>query len=139
MNVAPVETLGDPQIGGGSGWVSARIGDAVVDARTALTALQSDWGRKPVTGLHPREAAIAAAREAIVHLNEALSVEAPQDAIEETRHALEALSGAVGRLEKMANQRPVAPGELPIATFETAIDQLTQLERRLADSTSGYG
>lgn len=130
MEMTAVHTEGEFQIGGGSGWVASKIADAQLNAAKALKLIRTDWQR-PGPGLHPREAALEAAREAVLHLNEALSVEAPQDAIEDTRHALEQLNTAIDVLGKLGNQRPIAPGQLPTSNFEKAIDQLVEAEAKL--------
>jgi hypothetical protein len=82
---------------------------------------------------------LAAAREAVLHLNEALSVEAPEDALEDTRHALVELTVAVAVLDKLGNSRPVAPGQLPIANFERAIDKLVEAQGALHTPVEGGG
>jgi hypothetical protein len=139
MQVTPVmEPLGDVQIGGGTGWVADRVRDGLMDARTALALAQRDW-TKPAIGLHPREAALAAAREAVAHLAEALEVEAPEDAVQVTRHALEELGTAILVLERMHGKPPVAPGEKPTGHFEGAIKLLEQVETRLRTTTVGFG
>jgi hypothetical protein len=128
----------DLQIGAGSGWVSSQIALGQVSAARALELLKADW-KRPGPGLHPREAALAAAREAVLHLNEALSVESPEDAIEDTRHALEQLTVAVAVLDKLSGSKNIAPGQLPIANFETAIDKLVEAQARLHTPVEGGG
>lgn len=127
--VAAVE--GGMQIGGGAGYVTDRIRDARINARAALDALGMAGNKIPVIGPHPREAALAAAREAVIHLQEALDVEAPEDAIVDTRHALEELVGTINQLERMGNAMPLIPGELPLGRFERAIDLLIDAEHKL--------
>lgn len=133
MQVTEIHTEDNPQIGGGAGWVAEQVRAGLADAKTALDHARSDWASKPVVGPHPREAALAAAREAVLHLNEALSVEAPDEAVAETRHALEALNSTIGALEKLGNQAPAAPGvDVPVVGgFERAITALVRAEARL--------
>lgn len=128
---------GEMQVGGGAGWVTDRVRTATASARLALDSTRADWGRMPAVGPHPREAALAAAREAVIHLNEALSVVAPEDAIMDTRHALEELTATIAELEQLPN-RPVVPGELPHARFERAIELLTTAEHKLTGRPWGF-
>ncbi len=120
------------QIGGGATWFANLVGEARNHAREALELTGRDWGRKPVTGPHPREEALRWCREAVDHLNEVLQVEAPTDAIVDTRHALEELQGVISTLEGLPNLAP-DPGVLPTDRFQHAIDLLTGVEQRLND------
>lgn len=139
MTASTITPLRDVQIGGGSDWVARRVGDALTDARTALTHTRSDWSRMPAIGPHPRQAAIDAAREAVRHVHEALSVEAPQDAIDDARRALAELNAGLRTLEGMPSLAPRDPAMLPVDRIITAIDLLASVEHRLATATSGYG
>ncbi len=131
LDVGAVHREGDVQIGGPSGWVAGKVSDAMGHTRVALEALKADPTRSPIGAPHPREAAIASAREAVLHLNEALSVEAPEDAIVETRHALEELTTSIAVLERLRSNPSVKPGELPVAAFERAIERLAAAESNL--------
>lgn len=119
------------QIGGGAGYVADRIRAAQVDARAALDALGDAGNDIPVIGPHPREAALAAAREAVIHLTEALDVEAPEDAVIDTRHALEELTGTIAMLERMGQGIPIRPGDPAGGRFERAIGLLVAAEHTL--------
>lgn len=132
MQVAEVLHTDDiAQIGGGAGFVTDRIREAQVDARAALDALGTAGNDIPVIGPHPREAAIAAAREAVIHLQEALDVEAPEDAVIDTRHALEELVGTIAMLEKAGTGVPVRPGDPAGGRFEKALGLLVTAEHKL--------
>jgi hypothetical protein len=122
---------GDFQIGGGAGYVADQVREAQVDARAALDALGEAGNDIPVIGPHPREAALAAAREAVIHLQEALDVEAPEDAVIDTRHALEELVGTIAMLERMGNGMPIRPGDPAAGRFERAIGLLVGAEHKL--------
>lgn len=138
MKVTEVHTEDQTTIGGPGGWVAAQIREGANDVRAALDLVRADWDRKPMVGPHPREAALAAAREAVLHLNEALTVEAPEDAIADTRHALEALAATIDELEKLPN-KAIVPGQtLPVGKFENAITLLVRAEERL-HLGQGYG
>ena len=119
------------QIGGGAGFVTAQVREAQVDARAAMAALTAAGNDIPVIGPHPHEAALAAAREAVIHLNEALSVEAPEDALIDTRHALEELTGTIAMLERIGQGYPVRPGDPPAGRFERALGLLIDAEHKL--------
>lgn len=132
MQVAEVHAIEtDVQIGGGAGYFAGRVRDARDFTRIALRAINGQPNDIPVIGPHPREAAIAAAREAVIHLNEALDVEAPEDAIIDTRHALEELVGTIAMLERMGTGLPVRPGDPPAGRFERALGLLVAAEHKL--------
>lgn len=118
-------------IGGGHGWVRDQVKIAADRMRGALETLKQVPNWVPGVEPHPHEAALNAARESVLHLSEILHVEAPRDAVEETRHALEALQGAVSHLERI----PVGSADLqmPGVGFERAIGFLERVELRLAD------
>ena len=138
MNVAEVHHVETGvQIGGGAGYVADRLREARIDAFAAMQALQGVPNDIPVIGPHPREAAIAAAREAVIHLNEALVVEAPEDAIIDTRHALEELVGTITMLERMGQGLPVRPGDPPAGRFERALGLLVTAEHKLMEGNTG--
>lgn len=139
MELAPLETNGEWQIGGGAGWVADQVKEGVADARLALELTAADWHDVPSVGPHPREAAIAAAREAVAHLTDALGVEAPQDAIDATRHALEEIGGALQVLERMGGRPPIVPIQKPTGHFEGALRLLEQAEATLRRATFGFG
>lgn len=136
MQVAPT---GPVTIGGGTGYVSEQIRLGMEDARTALELTQLDWDNTPHVGPHPREAAIFAAREAVAHLTDALEVEAPHDAVDETRRALEELGGAIIALERLGGRPPFVPIEKPTGHFEGALRMLEQVEQGLRHATVGFG
>lgn len=123
---------GELQIGGGAGYFADRVREARDHAREALLAINGEPTDVPVIGPYPRVAALAAAREAVVHLTEALVVEAPEDAITDTRHALEELQGTIVMLERIGLGLPVRPGNPPAGRFERAIELLVAVEHRLA-------
>ncbi len=132
MQVAEVvHTEEFAQIGGGAGYVATQVREAQVDARAALAALGDAGNDIPVIGPHPREAALAAAREAVIHLEEALDVEAPEDAVIDTRHALEELVGTIAMLERIGKGLPVRHGDPPAGRFERAIGMLVNAEHKL--------
>jgi hypothetical protein len=132
MKIAEIhQTDGEFQIGGGTGYVAEQIREAQLDARAALAALGDAGNDIPVIGPHPREAALAAAREAVIHLTEALDVEAPEDAVMDTRHALEELVGTIAMLERMGQGMPVRPGDPPAGRFERALGLLVTAEHKL--------
>lgn len=139
MQVTPLTTAGEWQIGGGAGYVADQVQAGITKARTALQLVQADWQDTPVVGPHPREAALAAAREAVAHLNDALGVEAPQDAIDETRRALEELGVAVLVLERMQGRPPIVPIARPTGHFEGALRLLERVEAGLRHATIGFG
>ena len=125
------------QIGGGAAYVADRIREARTDALIAMKALAGMSNDIPVIGPHPREAAIAAAREAVIHLNEALDVEAPEDAIMDTRHALEELVGTIAMLERVGQGLPARPGDPPAGHFERALGLLISAEHKLMEGNTG--
>lgn len=127
------------QIGGGAGYVADRVKDGMVAARTALELVKLDWDNTPHIGPHPREAAINAAREAVTHLHEALGIEAPQAAIDETRHALEEIGEAMTALEQLRGRPPFMPVDKPTGHFEGALRRLEQVEASLRGATVGFG
>jgi hypothetical protein len=132
MQVAEIHGIDtDIQIGGGAGYVAGRVRAARDDVRVALRAINAQPVGTPSIDPHPREAAIAAAREAVIHLNEALDVEAPEDALMDTRHALEELVGTIAMLERMGSGLPVRPGDPPAGRFERAIGLLVTAEHAL--------
>jgi hypothetical protein len=132
MQVAEVHQVeGGFQIGGGTGYVTNQIREAQVDARAAINALGDAGNDIPVIGPHPREAALAAAREAVIHLNEALDIEAPEDAVMDTRHALEELVGTIAMLERMGQGMPIRPGDPAAGRFERALGLLIGAEHKL--------
>ncbi len=131
MQVAEVHPEDVVQIGGGADFVANQIRAAQDRARAAMRAINGIGDNTPVIGPHPREAAIAAAREAVIHLNEALVVEAPEDAIIDTRHALEELVGTIAMLERMGQGIPVRPGDPPAGRFERALALLVNAEHKL--------
>lgn len=135
MQVLDIQPQAGPPAGG---FVADQIRNGIQDARAAMNLAATDWTRKPLKpGPHPREAAIAAAREATIHLNEALRVEAPEDAIEETRHALAELGAVIDELATLPND--AEPTLVPIARFEGAITLLERIETRLREANWGYG
>jgi len=136
MQIAPTSEV---SIGGGTGYVSTQILEGMKDARTALELTQLDWNAAPKVGPHPREAALFAAREAVAHLTSALEVEAPHDAIDETRRALEELGGAIIALERLGGRPPFVPIEKPTGHFEGALRMLEQAEAGLRHATVGFG
>jgi hypothetical protein len=73
------------------------------------------------------QAVLDHAREAAGHLHEVLNTGVPADAVEDTRHALEQLTGVITKLERPG----VAPGAIDPAAFEVAIDGLRAIEQRL--------
>lgn len=139
MQIAPMETTKDVQIGGGAGFVADCVREGLVDARTALELTALDWDRTPHVGPHPREAALNAAREAAAHLTEALGVEAPQAAIDETRQALEEIGAAIMVLERLGGRPPFVPITKPTGHFEGALRRLEQVETELRHATNGFG
>lgn len=134
LTLSPVQIEGGCQIGGGSGYVAGRIREAAEAAQNALASLRSDWGKAPKVGPHPREAALEASREAVIILNEALSIECPEDAVIDTRHALEALAGSIAKLERLGNQ-PGDPNAKPVSGYVQAINFLITAEAKLARYT----
>jgi len=139
MQIAPLEIAGDCQIGGGAGYVAAQVREGIEDARRAMELTALDWNDAPSVGPHPREAAIAAAREAVAHLTDALGVEAPQDAVDATRHALEEIGGALAVLERMGGRPPIVPIQKPTGHFEGALRLLEDVEAKLRGATVGFG
>jgi hypothetical protein len=135
MQITP---LAEMQIGGGAGYVADQVREAITDARTALGFVQGDW-EAPHIGPHPREQALATAREAVAHLTDALGVEAPQDAIDETRRALEEIGTAILVLERMQGRPPFVPIEKPTGHFEGALRLLERVEADLRHATVGFG
>ena len=131
MQVAELHHDGAVQIGGGADYVANQIRAAQDRARTAMRAINGVGDNTPVIGPHPHEAAIAAAREAVIHLEEALNVEAPEDAIVDTRHALEELVGTIAMLERIGQGIPVRPGDPPAGRFERALGLLFAAEHKL--------
>lgn len=130
MQIAEI-TRDAVQIGGGADYVADQIRAAQGHARVALRALNVKPGDPPAIDPHPHEAAIAAAREAVIHLNEALNVEAPEDAVVDTRHALEELVGTIAMLERIGQGMPVRPGDPPAGRFERALGLLVDAEHKL--------
>lgn len=100
---------------------------------SALAMAQADWGKRPIAGPHPRDAAINMAREAAEHLQEVLSVEAPQDVVIDTRHALEELNNGLESLSKLDAGVPVSDRSMPLACFDRAIKLLNHIESVLTD------
>lgn len=139
MRIAQLEPTQDWQIGGGAGYVADQVREGIADAVRALDLTALDWDNTPYVGAHPREAALNAAREAVAHLTEALGVEAPQDAIDETRRALEEIGTAILKLERMAGRPPFVPIEKPTGHFEGAIRLLERVETDLRHATVGFG
>jgi hypothetical protein len=139
MQLAPTNATGEWQVGGGAGWVADQVRTGITHARTALDHVAANWHDEPTVGPHPREAALAAAREAIAHLTDALTVEAPQDAIDATRLALEELGTAVLVLERMQGRPPFVPIDKPTGHFEGAIAMLERVENGLRNATVGFG
>lgn len=138
MQIAEINPVrGEFQIGGGAGFVADRLREAREHARIAIGALDGVPTDIPVIEPHPREAAIAAAREAVIHLNEALVVEAPEDAIVDTRHALEELVGTIAVLERMGKGMPARPGDPPVGRFERALGLLITAEHKLLEGNTG--
>jgi hypothetical protein len=139
MEIAEVHAVdGGMQIGGGAGFVADQVREAQIDARAAIDALAGAGNDIPVIGPHPHEAALAAAREAVIHLNEALKVEAPEDALVDTRHALEELTGTIALLERMGQGLPVRPGDPPAGRFERALGLLVNAEHKLMTPTDRH-
>jgi hypothetical protein len=136
MQITPLRT--DWQIGGGSGYVADQVREAITDARSALGFVQTDW-TEPTVGPHPREQALASAREAVAHLTDALGVEAPQDAIDETRRALVEIGTAILVLERLGQRPPFVPIEKPTGHFEGALKLLERVEADLRHATVGFG
>jgi hypothetical protein len=140
MQVMQANTKQEWQIGGGAGYVADQLREGIVDARRALELTAGDWHPdEPHVGPHPREAALDAAREAAAHLTDALGVEAPQDAIDETRRALEQLGTAILVLERLGGRPPFMPIERPTGHFEGAIKLLERVEAGLREATVGFG
>ncbi len=139
MQIMQVAPPGEVQIGGGAGYVADQVREGMAQARIALELTAMDWDNDPHIGPHPREAALAAAREAAAHLNDALGVEAPQDAIDQTRHALEEIGVAIYMLERAATVPPFHPVDKPTGHFEGAIKMLEILETELRHATVGFG
>lgn len=138
MQITPLEATGEFQIGGGAGYVADQVREGIFDARRALEMTTTDW-TEPTIGPHPREQALAAAREAVAHLTDALGVEAPQDAIDETRRALEEIGTAMLVLERMQGRPPFVPITKPTGHFEGALRRLEQVEADLRHATVGFG
>ena len=139
MQVMHTTTTGEMQIGGGAGWVAEQVREGITDARVALELTAQDWDDAATIGPHPREVALAAAREAVAHLTDALGVEAPQDAVDETRLALEELGVAIAKLERLGGRPPFVPIAKPTGHFEGAIRMLEQVEEGLREATVGFG
>lgn len=139
MQITPLEPTTDFQIGGGAGYVAAQVREGITDAKLALELTALDWNDTPHVGPHPREAALMAAREAVAHLTDALGVEAPQDAIDETRRALEEIGTAVLVLERMQGRPPFVPITKPTGHFEGALKMLEKVEQDLRHATVGFG
>jgi hypothetical protein len=139
MQLTTIEPTTDMQIGGGAGYVAAQVREGIADARVALELVRLDWNETPHIGPHPREAAIAAAREAVAHLTDALGVEAPQDAIDETRRALEEIGNAMQVLERMGGRPPFVPIQKPTGHFDGALRMLEEVEAGLRGATVGFG
>jgi hypothetical protein len=139
MEITTINPLGDAQIGGPTGYVADRVADGIADAKLALELVNLDWANTPHIGPHPREAALNAAREAVAHLTDALGVEAPQDAIDETRRALEEIGAAVTALEKLQGKPPFLPVDKPTGHFEGALRMLEGVETGLRKATVGFG
>lgn len=138
MQVMQVAEQHEWQIGGGAGYVADQLREGILDAKVALEATTLDWNNAYV-GPHPRDAALAAAREAAAHLTDALGVEAPQDAIDETRRALEEIGTAIRVLERMAGRPPFVPIVKPTGHFEGAIRLLERVEEGMRAATVGFG
>ncbi len=136
MLITPLDTT---QIGGGAGYVADQVAEGLADARIALELVATNWDDVPHIGPHPREAALAAAREAVAHLTDALGVEAPQDAIDGTRRALEEIGTAILVLERMQGRPPIVPIDKPTGHFEGALRLLEQVEAGLRHATVGFG
>lgn len=134
MEIAEVHAAELPQIGGGAGWVADQLREARLDAVRAMEALDGA-GDVPVIGPYPHQAALAAAREAQIHLTEALCVEAPEDALIDTRHALEELTATIAMLENTGPGIPVRPGDPPAARFQRTLELLVAAEHKLMDDT----
>ncbi len=139
MQVMHTTAAGELQIGGGAGYVADQVREGIVDARAALELTALDWDNDAYIGPHPREAALAAAREAVAHLTDALGVEAPQDAIDETRRALEEIGVAIAKLERLGGRPPFVPIAKPTGHFEGALRMLEQVEAGLREATVGFG
>lgn len=134
MQVAEVHPVdGGFQIGGGAGYLATRVREAQDLTRAALDAITGQGNDIPVIGPHPREAALAAVREAVIHLNEAVTIVAPEDALIDTRHALEELTQMEAELVHQGNAGiPFHPGTQPVAGFQRAIALLIRAEQHLA-------
>lgn len=131
MLVQDLAGNGPVTIGGGTGWYKTQVTLAAQRLQQVLTVIQAPTQPAPGVAPHPREAALAAAREAVIHLTEVLNVEAPHDAVEETRLALEAMQGAVTHLENMpADQTDLLR---PTVNFERAIGFLQRAAQHLTD------
>lgn len=139
MQVMQTGATGEWQIGGGAGFVADQVREGMADAKVALELTAMDWNEDPHVGPHPREAALAAAREAAAHLTDALGVEAPQDAIDETRRALEEIGVAIRTLEKLGGRPPFMPIQKPTGHFEGALKMLEKVEEGLRHATVGFG
>ncbi len=140
MSITVTPAANDQQfaIGGGSGYFADKVAGAISQAQAALVNAKADWN-KPGGGTHPREATLAAVREAITHLNEALEVEAVEEAITVTRMALQELTATERALAGMPNARPVAPGQIPVGKFEETIARLQDVEHKLRNENWGFG
>ncbi len=106
---------------------------AVVAARTEIERALEYIGRhrpRSITGgtdPNLRQAVIERSREAARHLGDALSLDAPADAVEETRHALEELQLVIkGMTTPGAAQTPLDP-----YPFEQTVARLKDIEHQL--------
>lgn len=134
MTITPIETMtvGETTYAGDLlGEARAHLGGAL-DFLTRTTTP----GGKPIATPDRRMEALRLAREAAEHVEDALQVEAPTEAIRDMRHALEEMYAATRALDAMA-PGPVDPGGFgaPAARLQAGIVLLNKVEALLNDPT----
>lgn len=133
MNVSEI-AMDTAQIGGGAGYFRNQLREAQRIAKEALQQCDTKNWAVPRPGSDtPRLAAmLSATQDSIRILNEVLHIEAPMDAVVDTRHALEALVQAQKTIESFNQKQPLNPVNFPAGSFTKAIELLSSAEHRLA-------
>lgn len=139
MNVGEVAAHGVAQIGGGSGYFQQQLREAERNARYALNKLVSTKSFAVMPGEIPVAIILESTRDSIRILDEVLHIEAPMDAVVDTRHALEALKFVESKLVAVDQSKHFNPADIPDGPFKKAIDMLNRAEHKLAAPTAKAG
>jgi hypothetical protein len=123
--------MGEFQIGGGSGWVAARVAEAAVDLHACIDALRGAWHGETVE--RNNQIAQNAIADAVAHLEEALTVEAVEDAVEAMQRVLEALRSLTPRITALSEAQDDAEHKILADTLAPELAVLKIVENRLAD------